>query len=263
MPTRNFYRSFSLLGHADSPQNCPQLEQLSRDRAHVCLQHLVGNGVAEANLTSEGKGALVPAKTGSSKRVEIHLTNGDAMFEQVVANIERRRKEALRAKAPKVLVYTHVDQAAVVLPDVAAYRRCSTQEALETRTMWLIRPEERLEFKTVTWNLTNKYVRRDANEVAEQAKVASFKADHLDVKVQPKLEAELARIKADTRVGVKYTIEAKGARWPTDHVSYDPLDVTDGYLLTTEVTATAREKTKLHVWASQTKGAVKNKTTSG
>ena len=165
-------------GHAEAPQNSPELEQLSRDRAKVCLEYLLANGVPNECMACVGLGTKVPAKTSaanpnpSSKRVEIHLTNGDKMFQQMLANVERRRKEALRAKAPKLLVYTHVDEKPAMLPDMGAYQKLSTQELLESNTMRMIRSDEYLEFKTVDWHLLNKYVRRDEREIAEQAKVA-------------------------------------------------------------------------------------------
>ena len=190
-----------------------------------------------------GLAARNPPPSGKdSKRIEINLENGDDMYKQVLENIERRRKDALRTKAPKSLVYKFADTTPVLI-DAVAYARCFTIDEVAAHKIWLIRPTKTVEITADKCSVEDRYIKRDEKEVAMQASVAE-NGKGLAASVQKKLEDELERVKSGTTVDLNYTVEAAGS--PHGR----PLDVSDGYLLTTEVVATAAMKKRLHVWAA-------------
>ena len=219
-----------------------KLHVLSKDRADACIVHLISCGVSAKSLTSTGLGCEKPAADGNSKRIEINLENGDDMYKQVLENIERRRKDALRTKAPKSLVYKFADTTPVLI-DAVAYARCFTIDEVAAHKIWLIRPTKTVEITADKCSVEDRYIKRDEKEVAMQASVAE-NGKGLAASVQKKLEDELERVKSGTTVDLNYTVEAAGS--PHGR----PLDVSDGYLLTTEVVATAAMKKRLHVWAA-------------
>ena len=124
----------------------------------------------------------------------------------MLENIERRRKDALRMKVPKLLVYKFADTTPWPL-DADAYRRCNTTEEVAARKLWLVRPTETVEITADEYSVEDKYRKRDENEVAMQALVAD-NGKGLAASVQEKLEDELERVKSSTTVDLNYTVVA-------------------------------------------------------